>query len=143
MPIQCQCPFGFLRECWGGVDAARTSRFWTARRNKVTLGKAPLTADNSERLTKSEDAPRALQFTPRHGGRDRTISDLYWRGRVNVKGRSLILSLSYVSILRCGWPMDVGRCSLDYACPYTWSHNLVPVVSEGSISIPDPAVFPK
>ena len=30
--------------------------------------------------------------------------------------------------------MDGGRRSLSYACPYTWSHNLVPAVSRGSIS---------
>ena len=46
------------------VDAARASVCRTARRRKVTLGRAPLTTDDSVRPKKADDAPRPLPSRP-------------------------------------------------------------------------------
>ena len=133
--VEWLCPSGFSppKGMLGRLLCRARHRLSDGEKKKAYAGPSAAQLRRLQRLTKAEDAPRPLQSPPRHVGRDWTISVLYWRGLVNVKGRSLIVSLSYVSILRCGWSMDVGRCSLAYACPYTWIHNIIPAVSRVSI----------
>ena len=84
--VEWLCTSGFLsaEEILGRHRCRARQQVSDGEKKEVDAGQSTAHRRRFQRPTKAEDVPRTLQSPPRHVGRDRTISDIYWRGQVNV-----------------------------------------------------------